>query len=225
MNIIDRYRKIENEAAETAINCGRDPGSIRIIAVTKTHPVQTVQYAVDSGIFEIGESKVQEAKTKFSGLRGDYSAHMIGHLQSNKSKEAVMLFEWIHSLDKETTAIALNSEAQKIGKIQKVLIQVNTSGETTKSGIKPERAAELAETISNLKNLELKGLMTIGPFTYDTKEISSCFAETKKLLDEISHTLQIKLNELSMGMSTDFKTAIREGSTMIRIGTAIFGDR
>lgn len=225
MSAIERYNRISDKIKEAALACGRSPDEIRIIAVSKTFPSADIQAAIDSGIKIFGESRIQEAAPKISMLKGDFTFHFIGHLQSNKSKEAVRLFDLIHSIDKAETAAKVSSEAEKAGKIQKILIQVNSSSEDTKSGCTPESLPGLFEKISALKNIEILGLMTIGPLTGDDKLISKSFAETKKLLEEINSMFSIKLKELSMGMSSDYLSAVREGATMVRIGSAIFGER
>lgn len=225
MTIIDNYKRICDEISEKALKAGRRPGEIRIISVSKTFPYTDVQEAIDSGITLFGENKVQEARDKIPHLHGDFVFHMIGHLQSNKAKDAVKLFDLIHSIDKEETARKVNDEAAKLNKIQRVLIQVKTSDESTKSGISPEGAARLAEYILSLENLKLEGVMSIGPLTDDAVLTRKSFIETADTLRRINMSLSLDLKELSMGMSGDYLMAVEEGSTMVRIGTAIFGIR
>ena len=225
MTIIDNYRKIRDEIDKKAIETGRKPDDIRIISVSKTFSFHDVQEAIDSGIMLFGENKVQEAKEKISQLQGDFNFHMLGHLQTNKAKEAVKLFEMIHSIEKMETALKVDNEAFKINKIQRVLIQLKTSDEDTKSGIEPDEALKLAEYISHLKNLELEGVMSIGPLTDDIKLTRKSFRETAVTLVNINRSLSLSLKEISMGMSGDYLTAVEEGATILRIGTAIFGKR
>ncbi len=225
MSIIDSYTRIEKEIAAIAAASGRSPGGIRIIAVSKTFDESIVQEAIDAGIRVFGENKVQEAKRKIPNLRGDFIFHMVGHLQSNKAREAVQLFDLIHSIDKLETAVAVDREAGRIVKKQKVLIQVNTSGEESKSGIAPSSARDLADRVMELKNLDLHGFMTMAPFTNDEGVIRDTFRAAKRLLEEINGSLGLALAELSMGMSSDFRIAVEEGATLVRIGTAIFGHR
>jgi len=225
MSIIENYNIIREKISGIAESAGRDPDEIKIIAVSKTFPADIIQKAIESGITVFGENKVQEAKNKIDFLKGNFSFQMIGHLQSNKAKDAVKLFDIIHSIDKESTALKINNEAEKINKIQSVLIQVNSSGETSKSGIEPEKTLNLLEKIAELKNMDILGLMTMAPFTDNNKIIQNCFKITKNLLDEINSKLNLNLSELSMGMSSDYRIAIEEGATMLRIGTAIFGNR
>lgn len=225
MSIIENYRAIRREIDDIAAAAGRNPADIRIIAVCKTFPEEAIQEAIDGGIALFGENKVQEAKRKLPALRGDFSFHMIGHLQSNKARDAVALFDVIHSIDKLTTAEKVNDEAAKIGKRQKILLQANISGEATKSGIAAGEHIELARAIAALPHLELLGLMTMAPFTDDKSVIRSVFSGARNLLWEINAALGTDYKELSMGMSSDYPIAVAEGATMVRIGTAIFGER
>ncbi len=225
MNIIDNFNQIKNEIAEKAIKLGRNLDDIKIISVSKTFPYTDVQEAIDSGITLFGENKVQEARDKIPHLRGDFTFHMIGHLQSNKVRDAVKLFDLIHSLDKAETAQKINSEASKLNKIQRVLIQIKTSDEISKSGISPDEAVKLAEYICGLKNLKLEGVMSIGPLTDNMDLTRKSFIETADTIHNINKALSLNLKELSMGMSSDYLIAIEEGATMVRIGSAIFGKR
>jgi len=225
MTIIDNYNRIRDKVIETAIKCSRDPDQIRILPVSKTFSSQIIQEAINSGINIFGENKIQEAGEKKSVLKGHFEFHMIGHLQSNKVREAVSLFEVIHSVDKLSTASKLNSEAEKQGKIQKILLQLKTTDEITKYGASTEEVISLAERISSMTNLKLEGLMTIGPNSSDKMLIQKSFIETAGVLDIINNRLKLNLSELSMGMSGDYTVAIKEGATIVRIGSAIFGDR
>jgi PLP dependent protein len=225
MSIIDNYTRIEKEIATIAAASGRNPGGIRIIAVSKTFDESAVQEAIDAGIRVFGENKVQEAKRKIPSLRGDFTFHMVGHLQSNKARDAVLLFDLIHSIDKIETAEAVDREAGRTGKRQKVLIQVNTSGEESKSGIAPDSARDLAARVMDLENLDLRGFMTMAPFTDDEGAIRDTFRAAKRLLEEVNGSQGFALAELSMGMSSDYRIAVEEGATLVRIGTALFGHR
>lgn len=225
MAILDNYNRISDIINETAIKCGRNPDAIRIISVSKTFDAGIIQEAINSGIRLFGENKVQEAHEKFPGLSGVYELHMIGHLQSNKVRDAVNLFELIHSIDKASTALKLNMEAEKNDKIQRVLLQLKTTDEVTKYGADSDEIISIAETISEFKNLKLEGIMSIGPNTDDKILIQKSFIETAKTLDIINNRLHLNLTELSMGMSGDYTIAVKEGATMVRIGSAIFGNR
>jgi pyridoxal phosphate enzyme (YggS family) len=225
MSIIDNFNFIKDEVEKTALASGRDPLEIKIIAVSKNFPAETVQEAVNSGIHVFGENRVQEAKAKFPHVKGNFSLHMIGHLQSNKARDAVRLFDLIHSIDKVETAEMVNREAEKIGKIQKILVQVNTSGEESKSGTDSNNCLNFMTKIADMKSVEVLGLMTMAQFTEDDRITKRSFADLRELLLKLNEKLSLNLKELSMGMSSDYKTAIEEGATMIRIGTAIFGGR
>ncbi|MEJ5362653.1 MAG: YggS family pyridoxal phosphate-dependent enzyme [Spirochaetota bacterium] len=225
MSIIENYNRILQEIEKVAHQCGRNPNDIVLIAVTKTFPPEIIQEALNNGISLFGENRVQEAKAKIPQLKGNFSFHLIGHLQSNKAKDAVKLFDCIHSIDKLSTAIEVDKEAKKINKIQNILIEVNTSGEESKFGVLPDNAMDLCKNIINLQNINCIGLMTVGPLTEDRNEIRKSFRLLKTLKDEINQSLGISLKELSMGMSGDYDIAIEEGATMLRIGTAIFGQR
>jgi PLP dependent protein len=225
MSIFENYREICEDVGRICVSIGRNPGSIKIVAVSKTFPSGAVQEAIDHGILLFGENKVQEAKQKIAQLKGEFNLHLIGHLQSNKAKDAVKIFDLIHSIDKFSTALKTDDEAKKINKVQKILLQVNTSGEDTKSGIMPEETIIICKDILTLKNLEIDGLMTIGPLTEDADSIRTSFRMLKSLLAEVNMRLGIDMDELSMGMSSDYKIAVEEGATMLRIGSAIFGQR
>lgn len=225
MSVIGNYRIISDRVNAASHKCGRNPSDIKIIAVSKTVSYDIVQQAIDSGITLFGESRIQEAKNKLPHLHGSFKCHMIGHLQSNKAADAVEMFELIHSIDKASTAEAVSAAAGKKGKTQKILIQVKTSAEDTKSGISPEDSLFLAENILKLTNIELLGVMTIGPVTTDMNITRRAFRETASALERINNEFGLSLQELSMGMSGDFDIAIEEGASMLRIGSSIFGER
>ncbi|MBN1531520.1 MAG: YggS family pyridoxal phosphate-dependent enzyme [Spirochaetes bacterium] len=225
MSVLDNYTTIRGEIDGIARSAGRNPDEVRIIAVSKTFPEPLIQGAIDQGIRIFGENKVQEAKRKIPNLHGDFFFHMIGHLQSNKARDAVALFDVIHSIDKISTAARVNEEAERLGKRQRVLIQANISGEDTKSGVSPDESIELAEAMLRLPHIELVGIMTMAPFTDDASVIRATFRGARELLDRINASLDRQLRELSMGMSSDYAIAVEEGATMVRIGTAIFGER
>ncbi len=225
MSLRETYSNINATINSVARSAGRSPNDITIIAVSKTFPVSIVQAAIDDGITMLGENKIQEAKEKKNKLHGDFSLHMIGHLQSNKAKDAVAIFDVIHSIDKESTAQKVDKAASQIEKVQKILLQVNVTGEATKSGVTPMEAYSLTESLLSYTHLELLGLMTMAPYTSDDSIIRKCFNDTRELRDKLNETFSINLHELSMGMSSDYEIAIEEGATMVRIGSAIFGSR
>ncbi|MCS6885147.1 MAG: YggS family pyridoxal phosphate-dependent enzyme [Acidobacteriota bacterium] len=211
------------EAIRQQINLkGRN---VRLVAVTKTFPVETILEAIAAGITDIGENRVQEAATKFPHLPTSITKHLIGHLQSNKARKAVELFDWIHSVDSVALARKLDRLASDIGKTLVVLAQVDLAKEPTKSGASVEELPELAATLAASRSLDFRGLMTLPPFFEDPERTRPYFAKLRQLLAELNSTLPKPLTELSMGMSHDFSVAIEEGATIVRIGSAIFGHR
>jgi len=191
-------------------------------------PAEVVKAAIEAGVTDLGENYIQEARDKISALaNSDVNWHYIGHLQSNKAKYAVRLFDLIHSVDSLKLARELNKYAQNNAKIQSILIQVNVAREDTKSGIYVENTMELLKNISHLENISVRGLMTMPPFFNAPEKVRPFFAALRKLRDEIraEGIPNIAMDELSMGMTGDFEAAIEEGATMVRIGTAIFGER
>jgi PLP dependent protein len=224
----DRLEGILSRIERAALHCGRDPGNIRLVAVGKTQPVRVIRQAIESGARIIGENYVQEARDKFEALIGlPVQWHFIGHLQSNKAKYAVRLFDLIHTVDSLKLASELDRQAHKSGKIQNILVQVNISGEATKSGISPEEAAPFLKKIGALQNLRVRGLMCLPPFFDAPQKARPYFAELRMLSQRLGEQdlANIALDELSMGMTGDFEVAVEEGATLVRIGTAIFGDR
>ena len=219
-----RFAKINNAIALAAKKARRDPSEIQLLAVSKTQPAEAIQEAIRVGITHFGENKVQEARGKIDELgRGVW--HLIGHLQSNKAKEAVRLFDSIESVDRADLAQEINHRAEDLGKIQSVLLQVNIAGESTKFGCAPDAARALAEAINNLPRLSLHGLMTIAPYSPEPEKSRPHFAGLRELRDRVEADTGLRLPVLSMGMSGDFAVAIEEGSTCVRIGTALFGKR
>ncbi|GAB6183444.1 YggS family pyridoxal phosphate-dependent enzyme [Thermodesulfovibrio hydrogeniphilus] len=195
------------------------------MAVSKSQPIEKIIEAADLGLRIFGENRVQEAKSKIEKIRDfDIEWHLIGHLQTNKVKEAVKLFTVIHSLDSDRLALAINKEAEKINKTQRVLIQVKLSEEETKYGVKEEEVEKLCELCLNLKNLQVEGLMTIPPYFENPEDVRPYFRKLREIRDSLSQKYPL-IKELSMGMSHDFEVAVEEGATMVRIGTAIFGER
>jgi len=219
---------IQQRIAEAAEQSGREAADIRLVAVSKTMPVEKLRAAMDCGITVFGENYIQEAREKFNALYAqDVSWHFIGHLQSNKAKYAVKMFDLIHSVDSLKLARELDKQAAKIDKIQEVLVQVNIAAEDTKSGVAVSAATELIESVSGLEHISVKGLMTMPPYFNAPEKVRPFFASLRQLRDQIQ-ALEIPgvgMDELSMGMTGDFEAAIHEGATLVRIGTAIFGER
>ncbi len=226
--IENRLKTIQDRIADAARSCGRSPDSVRLVVVGKTWPAQTVEKAIEAGATIIGENYIQEARDKINALyRRPVSWHFIGHLQSNKAKYAVRLFDLIHSVDSFKLASEIDKQARKVDKIQDILIQVNVGEESSKSGIHADETLSLVKRIIGLENVKIKGLMTIPPFFDDPGRVRPYFRNLKTLRDQIQNDLTPDLfpGELSMGMTGDFSAAIEEGATLVRIGTAIFGER
>jgi pyridoxal phosphate enzyme (YggS family) len=224
----ERLNRINQRIVDAATGCGRAPETIRLVAVSKTVNVVRVAEAIDAGVDILGENYIQEARDKFNTLYDrPVKWHFIGHLQSNKAKYAVRMFDLIHSVESFKLATALDKEARKNGKVQAILIQVNISREETKSGIAETGAIELIAQISQLENVRVKGLMTMPPF-FDAPELARpFFNQLARLRNRIVERSipGVSMEELSMGMTGDFEVAIEEGATLVRIGTAIFGAR
>jgi pyridoxal phosphate enzyme (YggS family) len=226
--LIKRLQNIKNRIQTVTRACGRDPETVRLVAVSKTVPTNRVRQAIEAGATILGENYVQEARTKFNDLATyPVSWHFIGHLQSNKAKYAVRLFDLIHSVDTLKLARELDKQSHKINKIQEVLIQVNISEEASKSGVNVKDTYNLLKDISLLENLSVKGLMTMPPYFNAPEKVRPYFAALRGLRDRLEQQglLNMSLSELSMGMTGDFEVAIQEGATLVRIGTAIFGKR
>jgi pyridoxal phosphate enzyme (YggS family) len=224
----ERPERIRKRIADAAITCGRDPDSVRLVAVSKTMDAERVARAIDAGADILGENYIQEARDKFNALYDRHVVwHFIGHLQSNKAKYAVRLFDLIHSVDTLKLAGALDKEASKNGKTQDILVQVNISREATKSGIGETEAVDLVTRIGGLENIRVKGLMTMPPFFDAPEQARPYFRQLARLRDRMvaANIPGVNMDELSMGMTGDFEVAIAEGATLVRIGTAIFGAR
>jgi len=219
MDIARNLRDVEHRIAQAAQRAGRSPAEITIVAVTKGLTAQAIEAALEAGIRHIGENRVQEAREKIarlSNLQPCPTWHMVGHLQTNKVKTAVEIFDIIHSIDSLRLAEALSGRARNT---VSVLLQVNISGEEPKSGFSEAELHKAAEDVARLPMLEVKGLMTIAPLVSDPEEVRPIFRRLRELRDSLG------LEHLSMGMSDDFEVAVGEGATMVRIGRAIFGER
>ncbi|MBN1614196.1 MAG: YggS family pyridoxal phosphate-dependent enzyme [Deltaproteobacteria bacterium] len=227
MTIKDNVQLIKDRIARAARRSGREPGSVRLMAVTKTVNDDRLDEAIATGIEMIGENYVQEAKAKIERLGRPVEWHMIGHLQTNKAKYAVKLFDMIHSVDSIDLALELDKRSRLLGRTAKILIEVNLSGEKTKSGVTAATATDLVEKIAGLGNLSIQGLMTMPPWFEDPELARPYYADLRKLRDRISREriAGATLRELSMGMTDDYEIAVEEGATIVRIGRGIFGER
>ena len=224
----DRLEHVQERIRQTTNACGRLETDIRLVAVSKTMPVEIVKKAIEAGMKDFGENYIQEAREKTSSLaQYPVTWHYIGHLQSNKAKYAVRMFDFIHSVDSLKLARELDKCAKKIAKVQAILIQVNVAKEDSKSGVYVEDILPLLRDISQFENLAIKGLMTMPPYFNAPDKVRPFFAALRELRDQIKNEniANIYMDELSMGMTGDFEAAIQEGATMIRVGTAIFGER
>jgi pyridoxal phosphate enzyme (YggS family) len=223
--IESNIRQIKGKIAEAAEKCGRSSSEVTIVAVSKTFSVEAIRAAVAAGVDDIGESKLQEAEPKITALGNIARWHMIGHLQTNKAKKTAELFDMIQSLDSLHLADEVNRAAGKIGKKVECLVEVRSSWELTKHGIAPVEAPKLIKEVLRMENIRLRGMMTIGPYSDDPYLIQKAFRLTRELYSKGQDMVGDQFNILSMGMSSDYEIAIGEGSTMVRIGTAIFGRR
>lgn len=223
----DNIKKIRDNIAEAALRSGRTASDIRLMAVTKTVDDERIMEAIEAGIDIIGENYVQEARRKIEKMGKNVEWHMIGHLQSKKSKYAVRFFDMIHSVDRIKLAGELDKRSNMAECLTKILIEVNISGEETKSGVKKEDAITLVKDISTLENLSVQGLMTMPPWFDDPEDARPYFVTLRELRDRIveENIPNVEMNELSMGMSGDYQVAVEEGATIVRIGTSIFGER
>lgn len=225
--IRENIERLKGEIADISTRVGRSPEEVELVGVTKFISPDRIQEAVDAGLATVGENRVQEAKGKILAITGDVSWHMIGHLQRNKVKAAVGLFDMIQSVDSADLAAEIDRRSAQAGKKMDVLIEVKTAPEETKFGVGPCEALDLIIKVSELDSIRVKGLMTIGTFTDDEGEIRRCFRELRELGEKAGALglAGVEMHYLSMGMSSDFAIAIEEGSNMVRIGTAIFGRR
>lgn len=229
MIIKDNVRKIQAQMAQACKNARRDPGSVTLVAVTKLAPLEAIQEAIDSGIKHVAENRVQEAEHKFPLLLAKnpgLSTHIIGHVQTNKAKEAIKVCSLIQSVDSLKLANEIEKQAAKPDKTVDILVQFNTAREEQKYGAAPEEAYTLIEAIGRLPHVRIQGLMAMAPFTEDTGIVRKTFADLRGIRDGIVQRFKgdpkVEMKILSMGMSGDYTIAIEEGSTMIRVGSAIF---
>jgi hypothetical protein len=227
MSIADNLRSVQGRISAAAKRAGRDPSSVRLVVVTKTVDRDRIAEVVAAGAAILGENRVQEAKEKIEALGRIASWHLIGHLQTNKAKYAVKLFDLIHSVDNLELAAEIDRQAAKIGKAQDILIEVNIAGEASKAGMAVKGAPALVREAARLKNISIQGLMTMPPYSENPEESRPYFTVLRELAETIAkgNMPNVSMQELSMGMSGDFEVAVEEGATLVRVGTAIFGDR
>lgn len=216
---------IRTRIAAAARRAGRDPSAVRLVAVTKSVAEDRIREALAGGVLDLGENRVQEAERKSAALGQDIRWHLIGHLQSNKARRAVELFDLIHSVHSEALAVELSRRAEAAGRCVECLLQVNIARETTKFGVQPEQAAALCQRAAALSGLRLVGLMTIAPLAADPEASRAVFRQLREMAAKIGAELGWERPELSMGMSQDFEVAVEEGATLVRVGSLLFGPR
>ena len=227
--IAENYKNIlkKIEAAKERRTRASKKDNVTLVAVTKNHDVNAMREAIDAGATDIGENRVQEAREKFQTLNRNATWHLIGHLQTNKAKFAVEMFDLIHSVDSFKLAKALNDAAQNTDKVQNILVQVNLAKEAQKFGVFKEDLSSLVEEIDEMEHLKLKGIMLIAPNFIDKEETRPLFSEMYDIFTDLkNHPLKRgEINILSMGMTGDFEIAVEEGANIVRVGTGIFGAR
>jgi len=224
-DLVANLTAVRQAVAGAAAAAGRDPSTVRLVAVSKTHPAQAVEAvaAADQRIF--GESRVQEAREKIPACPSGLDWHFIGHLQKNKVRQALPLFSFFHSIDSPALAQAIDRIAGETGKPVEGLLEVNISGEETKHGFTPDELRKEFAALAKLPHLRIRGLMTMAPYSDNPEDARPVFRALRELRDELQSSHGHPLPELSMGMSGDFVPAIEEGATLVRIGSSIFGER
>lgn len=225
MTLPSRIEHVLNRISAAAQRAGRDPASVRLVAVSKTYPPEVIREAYECGVRIFGESRVQEAAAKIPLCPSGISWHMVGHLQRNKARLAVELFDVIHSVDSWRLLETIDRVAEETGRRPLLLLEVNVSGEHTKFGMRPDEVAPILKEAYRLDRVQIVGLMTMPPFFENPEKTRPFFRELRALRDRLREETGYELPELSMGMSHDFEIAIEEGATFVRIGTAIFGER
>lgn len=221
----DRLASVRVQIAEAAARAGRAAEEVALVAVSKTHPPETIAEALEGGQALFGESRVQEARAKIPLLPGRARWHFIGHLQKNKIRHALPLFEMLHGVDSLEIARDIDRIAAEVGVFPRVLLEVNVAGEGSKFGFKPEVLPVVMDALLGLERVQIEGLMTIAPLAPEAEASRRHFAELRELRDQLESEFGARLPELSMGMSGDFAVAVEEGATLVRVGTALFGTR
>jgi len=223
--IAENIERVREEIARAAAKAGRVTNAVELVAITKTHPAERVREAVDAGQQLFGESRVQEARAKIPELPSVLRWHFVGHLQKNKIRHALPLFELFHSVDSLALAQEMNRIANEEGMHPRVLLEVNVAGEGSKFGFKPETVRAEMESLLALPRLSIEGLMIIPPLAEEAEASRTFFVQLRELRDALEKEFDLKLPQLSMGMTNDFPIAVEEGATLVRVGTAIFGER
>jgi PLP dependent protein len=224
-SVAENLERVREQVAEAAAKVGRAVDEIQLVAITKTHAAERVREAIEAGQTLFGESRVQEARAKIPLLPASLRWHFVGHLQKNKIRHALPLFEVFHSIDSLALAHEMNRIADEDGMHPRVLLEINVSGEGSKFGFKPETVRAEMESLLALPRLSIEGLMTIPPLAENAEASREFFAQLREFRDALEKEFDLKLPQLSMGMTTDFTVATEEGATLVRVGTAIFGER
>ena len=224
-SILDNLERVREQIVQAAAKAGRDVKGVELVAITKTHPAENVREAVEGGQTLFGESRVQEARAKISELSSNIRWHFVGHLQKNKVRQALPLFEMIHSVDSLALAQDINRIAEEEGLYPRVLLEVNVAGEGSKFGFEPDDLREQMEALLALPRLSIEGLMCIPPLAVESEDSRKFFVQVREVRDSLEKGFRMKLPQLSMGTTQDFPIGIEEGATLVRVGTAIFGER
>ena len=227
MSITGNLSMVENKIAAACKRAGRERDEVKLIAVSKTQPVEAIREAIEYGINSFGENRVQELREKTEIIKDNLDWHLIGHLQTNKVKYVVGKVSLIHSLENIKLAEALDKEAAKLGITVDVLAEINVAKEASKFGVNPEDAENFIREVSKFPNINIKGLMTVAPYTDISEENRKYFRQLKKIMVDLNskNIHNVNMNVLSMGMTGDYEVAIEEGATLVRVGTGIFGSR
>src|SRR5437773_5837069 len=224
-SIVENLERVREQIAGAAAKVGRAADEIELVAIAKTHPAEKVREAIDAGQTLFGESRVQEARAKIPELPSNLRWHFVGHFQKNKIRHALTLFEMIHSADSLELAQDINRIAEEQGMHPRVLLEVNVAGEGSKFGFSPDKLRDQMESLLALPRLSILGLMTIPPLAKGAEASRKYFVQLRELRDRLQTEFHVDLAQLSMGMTEDFAVAVEEGATLVRIGTAIFGQR
>ena len=225
MGVAENLERVRGQITQAATKAGRSTNDIELVAITKMHPAQKVREAVDAGHTLFGESRVQEARAKIPELPSNLRWHFVGHLQKNKVRHALPLFELFHGVDSPALAREMNRIAAEEGEHPRVLLEVNVAEEGSKFGFKPETLRAEMESLLALPRLSIEGLMCIPPLANEAEASRKFFLKLRELRDSLEKEFDMKLPHLSMGMTQDFWIAVEEGATLVRVGTAIFGER
>src|SRR5438874_10112968 len=225
MGITENLERVRERIMQAAVKAGRSTSDIELVAITKTHPAEKVREALGTGQTLFGESRVQEARAKIPELPSNLRWHFVGHLQKNKIRHALPLFEMIHSVDSLALAQEMNRIAEEEEMRPRVLLEINVAGEGSKFGFAPDKLREQMEALLALPRLSVLGLMTIPPLGEEPEASRKYFVQLRELRDRLQTEFRVDLAQLSMGMTQDYAVAVEEGATLVRVGTAIFGER